>query len=150
LKRISEIDIQYISKLYVLLDRETSNLIYAINYIDFLKKQLAKYAIDMDNSFTNSYSDTKQILSIYYKAWEVNKDFPNPISVVEIVQAEDILKQHGYDKNMISKIQMFRQNIENRNEAIIKTYEGVRSNIVETNQLLATEIGALKKLIENK
>ena len=148
LDRISQINIQDLSKLYVLLNRDTKNLVLAVNHLDFVKNQLKNYVTDANNSLNESYNDSKQIFSIYYGVWSSNNKLPNPSTVQEIIQVEEILIEKGYSKELISQIQTYRKKIENRNEALIISYPGIKDNLLTTNNALFQEVKKLNGLIE--
>jgi|GEM_PF-5199468 hypothetical protein len=150
LDRISQINIQDLSKLYVLLNRETKNLVIAVNNLDFIKNQLQNYVSDANNSLTESIIDYKQILAIYYGVWSSNTNLPHHSTIQDVIEVEKILTESDIDKEVLAKISTFRQKIENRNKALLSTYSGVRENLISTNKDLSVEINTLKKLIDRK
>lgn len=140
LDRIAQINIQDLSKLYVLLNCNTKNLVLAVNHLNFIKNQLKNYVTDANNSLNESYNDSKQIFSIYYGVWSPNNQLPNPSTVQEIIQVEKILKGKGYGKELISQIQTYRKKNENRNEVLIISYPNIKNNLMTTNNALFQEV----------
>lgn len=150
LDRISQINIQDLSKLYVLLNRETKYLVMAVNNLDFIKNQLHNYETDANNSLSESYNDYKQILAIYYGLWSSNKNLQHPSTIQDIVEVEKILTDNNFSNEVLEKVSTYRQKIENRNKALLSTYSGVKENLISTKNNLNKEIHTLHKLIESK
>lgn len=150
LNRISQINIQDLSKLYVLLNRETKYLVIAVNNLDFIKNQLQNYIIDANNSLSESYNDYKQILAIYYGLWSSNRNLPHPSTIRDIVEVEKVLTENGFNSELLEKVSTYRQKIENRNKALQRTFSDVKKNLISTNNDLNEEIDKLNKLIERK
>lgn len=150
LERISQINIQDLSKLYVMLNRETKYLVIAVNNLDFIKNQLHNYETDANNSLSESHNDYKQILAIYYGLWSSNKNLPHPSTVQDIIEVEKILIENGFNSEVLEKVSTYRQKIENRNKALLSTYSSVRKNLFSTNNDLNKEINTLNRLIESK
>jgi hypothetical protein len=150
LNRISQINIQDLSKLYVLLNRETKYLVIAVNNLDFIKNQLQNYITDANNSLSESYNDYKQILAIYYSLWSSNKNLPHPSTIQDIVEVEKVLTENDFNSELLEKISTYRHKIENRNKALLSTFSDVKKTLISTNNDLNKEIDTLNKLIERK
>ena len=150
LDRIAQINIQDLSKLYVLLNRDIKNLVIVVNHLDFLKNQLQNYVSDASNSLNESYKDSNQIFAIYSGVWSSNSKLPHPSTIQDIIQVEVILKEQGYNKKIVSQIQTYRQRIETRNEVLLGSYSNVKNQLILINNALLAEIKSLKELIETK